>query len=171
VQARLGVTVELIETNRTKLAALPEFRQRIVQARQLMDDERQAGYEGSDAEAEERVYDAMADDHDRNLMRTARAAVPTELGKIAGDFHDPRFSAMLPRYKARNFPTDLTSEERQAWEAYCSERLFAGGTESRLAQYFQKLAKCAEDPKYAGKQFLLEELQLYGQSLMPDSIE
>jgi exodeoxyribonuclease-1 len=132
-----------------------------------MDAERQASYEGSDAEAEERVYDAMSDDHDRNLLRAVRAAEPSDLAKFTSDFHDKRLQAMLPRYKARNFPSSLTDEERRAWDEYRHEKLFAGGNESRLALYFDTLAACAKDPKYANKQFLLEEIQLYGQSLMP----
>lgn len=170
IQGRLGVTPELVEANRAKLAALPELRKNIAKAQALMDEERNASYEGSDAEAEERVYDGMVDDHDRNLLGAVRAADPSDLSRFASDFHDARLRAMLPRYKARNFPSSLTDEERQAWDEYRTQKLFAGGDNSRLGQYFQRLAACAEDKKYADKQFLLEELQLYGQSIMPEEV-
>ena len=168
VQKRLGVTLEMIETNRAKLAAAPAFRENIVKAQQLMDDERLASYEDIlDVDAEEQVYSGMYDDHDRNLLRAIRVAEPSTLGEFAADLHDDRLKAMLPRYKARNFTEALTDEERQVWDAYRTERLFAGGDDSRLGRYFQRLAACAEDKQYREKQFLLEELQLYGQSIIP----
>lgn len=167
VQKRLGFTLNDVETNRAKLAAATEFRANILRAQRLMDDEHY-GEEASEREAEERVYDGeMYDDHDRNLIRAVRAAEPHEVSNFAGDFHDTRLTSMLPRYKARNFPSALTDEERQGWDEYRTQKLFAGGNDSRLAKYFESLASCAQDAKYAEKQFLLEELQLYGQSIMP----
>lgn len=167
-QQRLGVTLEMVEANRARLADLPELRQNIVKAQQLMDEERQAGYDDGQVEAEERIYEGMVDDHDRNLLGAVRAAEPVELSRFANDFHDARLRDILPRYKARNFPGSLTDEERQAWDSYRTHRLFDGGDDSRLGKYFQRLGVCADDSKYADKQFLLEELQLYGQSLIPD---
>ncbi len=167
VQKRLGVTLDLIEANRAKLAALPELRKNIAKAQILMDQERQAGYGTAEVEAEELIYDGMVADHDRNLLRVVRSAEPTELETFVSSFHDGRLKAILPRYKARNFPAAMTDEELQAWEAYRTQKLFAGGDTSRLARYFQQLATLATDSKYTEKQFLLEELQLYGQSIMP----
>jgi exodeoxyribonuclease I len=170
IQTRLGISLELVEANRAKLAELSELRKNIVKAQALMDDERAASYDTNGAEAEERVYDGMVNDHDRNLLGAVRAAEPSEVSRFASNFHDARLQSILPRYKARNFPASLTDEERQAWEEYRTQKLFAGGEQSRLGQYFQRLAACAKDPKYADKQFLLEELQLYGQSIMPDEL-
>jgi exodeoxyribonuclease-1 len=113
------------------------------------------------------LYDGFLGDHDANLLRVVRAAEPDELGKLAGDFRDKRMQALLPLYKARNFPDHLSSEERETWDAYLAQKLFNGGNQSMLAKYFERLAACAQDSKYTEKQFLLEELQLYGQSLMP----
>jgi exodeoxyribonuclease-1 len=167
VQKRLGITLKTVEENKAKLKALPELRKNIVAAQQLMEDERQAAYSQEQVDADEDIYGSLYDDHDRNLLRVIRAANPVELEKYVGELHDQRLVTLLPRYKARNFPNSLTSEERQAWETYRNDKLFAGGKESRLAQYFDRLAECAKDPKYKDKQFLLEELQLYGQSLLP----
>jgi len=53
------------------------------------------------------------------------------------------------------------------WDAFCAQKLFSGGTSSRLARYFQRLEQCAALPQYKNKQFLIEELKLYGESIMP----
>lgn len=167
VQERLGITLDLIEKNRAALNALPQLKQNIIEARRLMDEEREKAAAGETQEAEENVHGGLLDDHDRNLLKTVRASDPAGLSDFAAKFHDQRLQQMLPRYKARNFPESLTAEERQAWDEYRTQKLFGGGDDGKLAQYFRQLAACAENPKYADKQFLLEELQLYGQSLMP----
>jgi exodeoxyribonuclease-1 len=167
IQQRLGITLDQIEANRAKLAALPALRQNIVRAQELMEAERGTSDKDAGLEAEELVHGGLYDDHDANLLRFVRAADPTELADLADKFHDNRLRDILPRYKARNFPASLSDEERQAWETYRMNKLFDGGDNSRLGQYFQQLGRCAEDPKYTDKQFLLEELQLYGQSLLP----
>jgi exodeoxyribonuclease-1 len=169
VQERLGITLKQVEDNKAKLKALPDLLRNIVVAQKLMDDERQQSYD-SDTDADENVYGGLYDDHDRNLLRVVRGADPSKLTKFSGDFHDKRLQTLLPRYKARNFPGSLTDEERKAWDSYRNDRLFGGGDDSRLAEYFRRLAACAAEPKYADKQFLLEELQLYGQSLLPTDL-
>ena len=168
VQARLGITLQQVEKNRAALAALPELRQKILLARQLMDAQRGDNLPAAAApQAELRMYDGFADDHDKQLSSVVRAADPSEITSDNLNFHDNRFNEMLPRYKARNFPEALSAEERTAWDDYRNRLLFEGGDNSLLGKYFQQLGTCAEDKKYADKQFLLEELQLYGQSLMP----
>jgi exodeoxyribonuclease-1 len=167
IQERLGVTLELINTNRAYLHALPELKQNILKARDMMDDERESTRAGETVDADDQVHGGFLDDHDKSLERAVRASEPDELGRFADSFHDARMRTLLPRYKARNYPDSLTSEERQEWETYRSDKLFAGGDDSLLAKYFKHLGECAELPQYKDKQFLLEELQLYGQSIMP----
>ena len=51
---------------------------------------------------------------------------------------------------------------------FVRKRLLDGGTSSRLAKYFARLAELAKDDKLtADQRYLLEELQLYGESIMP----
>jgi hypothetical protein len=48
------------------------------------------------------------------------------------------------------------------------KKLFEGGNKSQLAQYFIKLQEIAARPNLTtAQQYLLEDIQLYGQSLMP----
>jgi exodeoxyribonuclease-1 len=86
------------------------------------------------------------------------------------DFADERLSQLLPRYKARNFPRSLTAPERSAWEEYRRERL-ARGVEGQLSfeKFAQRLAELVQikvSDEHA--QFLLQELQLYAESIAPD---
>lgn len=165
-QQRIKLTTQTYQANLEKLRAARDFPGKLLEAVKLLEANRQAS-SAEVLDVELQLYGSFLDDHDSALLGTVRAADPSELTKFSTDFHDTRMQQLLPRYKARNFPEQLSSEERQAWEAYIQHKLFDGGPQSRLAQYFDALTKCAADSKYADKQFLLEELQLYGQSIMP----
>lgn len=113
-----------------------------------------------------RLYEGFFSDADKNMMRAVRAAKPAEVNDYAGNFKDDRLKNLLPLYKARNYPKSLTSNELAEWEEFCRLQLFEGGQSSRLAKYFARLGELAENADDR-KRYLLEELQLYGQSIMP----
>jgi exodeoxyribonuclease-1 len=100
-------------------------------------------------------------------MLVVRAAKPRELSQLPADFQDERLQFILPRYKARNFPSSLTDEERADWEQYRYRTLMGGGTESRLAKYMQHLDDLVKTETSSDKRYLLEELKLYAESIMP----
>jgi exonuclease I len=100
-------------------------------------------------------------------MRAVRAADPAELSGLASELQDERLKSLLPLYKGRNYPRSLDDSERQTWEAFCRQQLFEGGNNSRLAKYFARLGELTEGKLSEQQQYLLEELQLYGQSLIP----
>ena len=167
VQERLQVTPELVGKHLKALQASPELPQNILKARDLLDKEREQAQTGPTKHCDECLYDGFFDDHDCQLLPVVRAAKPDELSELAGDFHDERLQQMLPLYKARNFSKYLTDEERAAWEQERYHRLMDGGTESRLSRYMHRLGELAETEKGSDKRYLLEELQLYAESIMP----
>lgn len=168
VQDRLKITPETMNANSAALAAMPEFLENIVKARDLLDDERGEQWSKVAPDADAALYDGgFFDDNDRKLMSVVRAAQPDELNELADDLHDERLKQILPLYKARNYPKFLTDEERAAWEKYRFERLMNGGAESRLAKYMHRLGELAASQTATENRYLLEELQLYAESIMP----
>lgn len=168
VQKRLKVTPEIVNANLAKLNAMPELLANIVRARNLLDDERGEQWSKEVADADAALYEGgFFDDNDKRLMSVIRAAKPNDLGDLRADLHDQRLRDLLPRYKARNFPGQLTDEERAAWEQYRYQLLMEGGTESRLARYMHRLSELAQSEAGSEKRYLLEELQLYAESIMP----
>ena len=95
--------------------------------------------------------------------------MPQDLASYQDRFKDSRLNNLLPIYKARNFPKLLFDDERNLWEKHCAAKLLNGGEESRLAKYFARIQDLAETRKSANDQYLLEELKLYGESIIPDS--
>jgi exodeoxyribonuclease-1 len=168
VQERLKVTPELAAANRAKLQAMPDLLANIVRARDLLDDERGERWKGEVSDADTALYDGgFFDDNDKRLMSVIRAAKPADLGQLTDDLHDQRLRTLLPRYKARNYPKDLSDEERAEWERYRHQVLMEGGAESRLAKFMHRLGELAQTEAGAEKRYLLEELQLYAESIMP----
>jgi exodeoxyribonuclease-1 len=119
------------------------------------------------------MYNGFFDGPDKQAMRVVRAADPSELGEGLGlHFKDQRLTALLPLYKARNYPKLLTSEERAHWEKFCEHKLLSGGQHSRMAKFFVRLQEIAvREGLTSHQQYLLEELRLYAESIMPASAD
>lgn len=170
-QERLKLSIDTVMSNLKKLSSDRSFVERLMTALDTMDGDRdkqrkQAGPAPVDA----RLYDAFLGDGDKQAMRMIRAAKPDELSGLGNDLHDDRLKQLLPLYKARNYPTQLSSEERAEWDIFVRHNLLDGGQNSRAAKYFQRLQELAAKTTDSNKQFLLEELQLYGESIMPGDV-
>ena len=170
VQERLQLPLDTVSKHWAILKPRQkEFTEKILQAVELMDIEReQTTLVDNPLTVDERLYEKFFDNEDKQAMRQVRNSSGEKLSADSFKFHDDRLSSLLPLYKARNYPQSLTSEERAAWDAYCHQQVFEGGQSSKLAQFFKRLSELAADPKLADeKKYLLEELQLYGQSIVP----
>jgi exodeoxyribonuclease-1 len=174
-QERINLDLETVSKH---LAVLNKhkaaFATKVLEALKKMEDDRKATQTTlvpDEAGVDGKLYDGFISDADKQTMRAARAASPDELSQLADEFKDDRLKALVPLYKARNYSSSLTDEERAAWEDFIKRRLFEGGNSSRLAKYFARLGELAEGKLTGEQQFILEELQLYGQSLMPSEID
>jgi len=56
------------------------------------------------------------------VMQSIQASEPGSLGAYSGHFKDPRLPEMLFRYRARNYPEQLDSQERLRWAAFVQTR-------------------------------------------------
>lgn len=171
-QARLAIDPKIVQTHQQILTQTPDFLDRLYEALAQLDRKQQTQMLTSEQAVDAQLYDGFFDDFDRNAMRVVRAADVIELHKLDLNFHDQRLHALLPLYKARNFPNAMTGEERSEWEAFCHHRLLDGGQKSRLAQYFNRLQTLASQAGITqNQQYLLEELRLYGETIMPVDAE
>lgn len=168
-QKRLNITIEATTTNMQKLrSGHQEFARKVLAALQILDADRNQEHAKPDwMTVDSMLYDGFFDNEDKQTMRALRAAGPEELEKIAHNLKDDRLKQLLPLYKARNYSSYLTGEERTAWDGYVHDRLFSGGAQSRLSTYFNRLQELAAKPLTSQQEYLLEELQLYGESIVP----
>ncbi|SFM42366.1 exodeoxyribonuclease I [Marinobacter zhejiangensis] len=106
---------------------------------------------------------------DREKLNWVLQQPVENLGELDVKFDDGRLSEMLFRYRARNYPQSLLSEEQEQWEQFRQQRLMQPKKGWRsLEEYFKLLQQLAADPDLPpAKQHILEELHLYGESLIP----
>jgi exodeoxyribonuclease-1 len=77
----------------------------------------------SSSDPEQQLYDGFIGDRDRRLCEQVRTAEPAQLARQQWPFDDHRLPELLFRYRARNFPDTLNSEEQQRWQLFCQQRL------------------------------------------------
>lgn len=164
-QARLKIDLGLVAKHRDILRENPQFVQNVLEALKIMDAQREQWFVSSTFDSQ--LYDGFVDEKNATIMSVLRAAAPEELTDIGKDLTDVRLKGLLPLYKARNFPRSLTDDERAAWDSHCYQAIMEGGTESRLAKYMHRLQQLSQTTTNADKRYLLEELQLYAESIMP----
>jgi exodeoxyribonuclease I len=173
-QERLNLKPEIYEANYKKLKAVQsELSKKILAAVELMDKKQQARLLDDDIEADARLYDGFIENkEDKTAMSVVRAASLDELASLDLRFQDGRLQGLLPLYKARNYPKSLSDDERMLWEQFRIRKLTGGGVNSRLGKYFARIAELQERTDLpAQDKYLLEELELYGQSIMPTELE
>lgn len=168
-QERLHLSLKTIQAHYKKLKAAKDFGPKILEAMELLNKEQQTRLLTNELDVDAQLYDGFFSKPDQTLMRVIRAAAPEDVMTFTEQLHDTRLKALLPLYKARNFPKKLTAEEREKWEEYRIHALTDGGQQSRIHKFFARLEELAANKHLSEeKRYLLEELRLYGESIMPD---
>jgi len=169
---RLKLDMGVIKKNLAALKSMTDLEERLLKAVDILDSRQQTRLISTDKDVDSCIYDGFFGNEDKQGMRVVRAAAPEELGDLGLTFQDSRLTALLPLYKARNYPKYLTSEERQEWEKVCERKLLGGGPHSHMAQFYDRLQQiAARDNLTSHQQYLLEELRLYAESIMPATAE
>lgn len=137
-------------------------------------------------DVEGQLYDSFAPDADKAKIRVVAAANATDLADFHPNFMDERLPELLLRFKARNFAKSLSDDEKQIYETWRSEKLQREiPTYMRTLSWLSQIAVDAvpqfandsERPQFFAMKkratdreidtFLLEELQLWAESIMP----
>lgn len=168
-QKRLSINLEQVAKHYKILRAAKGFGDTLQKAAALLDKQRQTEWLSSETDVDGQLYDDFIDKADQVVMSAVRAAAPDDLSNFSDQLSDPRLKALLPLYKARNFAKTLDADERAAWEAFRTAKLTQGGEKSRVYRFFKRLEELSQTSGLTDQQrYLLEELQLYGESIMPD---
>ncbi len=167
-QKRLKLDPIVIARHAKLLGTMKDWKTRVSQALDILDQQQQTTLLLKDRSVDEQLYDGFIENRDRSALQTVQNAAPEELAGLKQNLQDARLQALLPLYKARNFPKHLTNEERENWEAYRFEKLFGGGENSRAALFATRLDQLSGEPNLTSREkYLLEELRLYAESMVP----
>jgi exodeoxyribonuclease-1 len=158
-----------VEQNYLKLAANENLKLKIIELFRRNQQQIQTRFISDEQTVDEQLYDGFFDRGDKNKMRVVRAAEVDDLVDLSFDFDDPRLRSLLILYKARQYPASMNESEQEYWNNYKKNSLNQKQTDgtSKIESFFKRLEQLAEihqsDPN---KIYLLEELQLYAQSIM-----
>lgn len=162
---RLQLHKEVIDAHYQKLQDAKGFGEKLLKANDLMWSPRQPEMVIDEQKVDSQLYDGFIKDDDKTKMSVVRAAEPGELSNIDFDFRDERLKSLFPLYKARNFPSNLSSEERKVWDNFRRRKLFDGNPSviNRFLNQIEELETTAGLDEQ--KRSWLKDLRDYAQSI------
>ena len=159
--SKIQLSVEKIDKHRQILLSAPHFAENVRAAYRS----RPAFPTDSDPEAQ--LYGGFLSDRDKLRVETVRNATERELADFNPDFSDERLNPLLLHYKARSFPKTLSESEIKSWENWRHARI-----QKQLPGFMESIGKLASSESDDNKRFILQELQLWAESIIPsDSSE
>ncbi len=166
---RLEISLESVNNNYNSLISMKdELSVKVLKAIEMLDEQMQSKFITDNLDADAMLYEGFFNDSDKTKMRLLRASPRDELNNLELVFSDSRLQALLPLYIARNYPTQLSDEDRTIWEQFKERKLLSGGVESKAVKYFNRIAELSNRTDVTAKQvYILEELKLYGESILP----
>lgn len=156
---RISLSLELIEKHKSILLSSPAFAENI---RSIF--ETRSDFPKS-ADPEEQLYDSFIPDTDKIRIEAVRNADANKLADFNPSFIDERLSPLLLHYKARSFPSSLSESEAVQWEQWRAERI-----NKSLPEFMQSIQKIAALETDDNKQFILQELHLWAESIVPGDV-
>ncbi|MCB9820084.1 exodeoxyribonuclease I [Candidatus Nomurabacteria bacterium] len=150
---KLNITKEQIEKHKKVLLENPGFAELLREIYEARSEFK------SLPDPEAKLYDSFLNDRDRLRIEAVRSASETELADFHPEFQDERLPDLLLHYKARSYPKSLSEDEQVKWEYWRMARI-----NSQLPGYLKSLERLAAS---GVDTFLLEELQLWAESIAP----
>lgn len=153
---RVSLDEETIAKHRAILLSIPSFAENI----RSIYEKRPEYKKSTDPEAQ--LYDSFLPDVDVLRVEKVRNADEQQLADLHPEFTDERLPDLLLHYKARNYPKSLAEDEVGLWEKWRAERIM-----KQMPSFVDRLNKLGGMIKDENKQFVLQELQLWAESIVP----
>ena len=152
---KISLDLETVQKHQNILLDNPDFAEKL----RTIFENKPAFKKLPDPEAQ--LYDGFLNDRDRIRVEAVRNADERELADFHPEFQDERLAPLLLHYKARNFPRSLSEDDLAQWETWRAQRLQAQLPGFMASLY--RLAPTATDEQ----QFILQELQLWAEAVLP----
>lgn len=157
---RIGLDEAMITKHRNILLSNPSFAENI----RSMIERRPEFKKSPDPEAQ--LYDGFLGERDVLAVEKIRHADQNTLADLQPDFVDERLPGLLLHYKARNYPRTLAEDEVGKWEAWRAERI-----QRQMPAFVERLNALGSTVTDENKQFILQELQLWAESIVPIDVQ
>ncbi len=168
-EKRLAIDMQVINKNLLLLAKHPEFTEKLKEVLEKVEQEQQTRVSLDDS-VDDQLYDGFWNSNDQKELGIIRDTDPGELTIIAEQIKNERIRKMIPLYKARNYPKQLTEEESKNWEKHRRSLLMDGEDDSRVAKFYSKMQELSKKGTLSSnEEYILTELRLYVESIMPQT--
>jgi exodeoxyribonuclease I len=165
---RLSINLDQIHKNFETLLAISDLPDKLTEALKILEKQKQTELVVDINDVDAQLYDGFFSDDDKDKIEIVQKADENTLADLHPIFNDARLDKLLLLYKARQFPKSLSEDEQKAWESYRQQKLLGPDQAgSRLAKYFARIEELDTAELTEEKRYLLEELKLYGESLVP----
>lgn len=107
---------------------------------------------------------------DKTRMEEIRNTPCEILGELEMTFDDRRLPEMFTRYLARNYPEQMSSQQREEWEEHRRVRLLQkdGGGSITMQEFEKRIMELANDDSLSdSKRLMLQDLVDYAQGIYP----
>jgi len=115
------------------------------------------------------LYGGFLGDEDRRRLNRLRAMGGEQLARARAGFDDARLEELLLRYRARNFPDTLSSEEQGRWQAHRAACLLGGAGGARTVQALFERIDALSETADERAEAILGELYDYAEAIVPDA--
>jgi exodeoxyribonuclease-1 len=165
-QQRLELSIDTIQQHFDALRARPELIERLL----TIWEQRSEYPAHTDVDAQ--LYDGgFISDRDREKRNHLLALDREELATVTGEFKDDRLNQLLWRLQLRHFRDLVDLSEQEKWDDYRAEVFTEGRAGApNLKTFASTLQELAAQGVTAEQRFLLEELQLYVESIVPPQL-
>lgn len=159
---RIALDPDACERNLARLRGIEDLRERVRRAFAS-----RASRWPDRADPECMLYAGFASDADKRRCAAVRAAAPDALAGTDFGFEDPRYTELLFRYRARNWPGTLAPDEQVRWREFVRDKLMRDTetTPLTLEQYFATIARLRGEHPPGPAQALLDQLQDWGETV------
>lgn len=165
---RLKINDQTISDNLASLNANHKFTNNVLKALSILNNQQQIAWQNDKKLVDSQLYDGFFDNAEKPKMQAIRNCNKNQIVKLLPNFKDARLNALFPLYKARNYPDSMDEADHEKWEKYRERKFYQGGEESRANIFFKRLGELSQLSEHGNdKQYLLQELQLYAESILP----
>ncbi|MEK8048519.1 exodeoxyribonuclease I [Ideonella margarita] len=110
---------------------------------------------GQTADVDEDLYGGFVGNEDRRRLERLRALDPADPGLALASFDDKRLGELFFRWRARNWPEQLSDTEAERWNTLRAQRLHNGsGGGLTLSQFFEQIDQLSETADERGQEIL-----------------
>jgi exodeoxyribonuclease-1 len=165
---RIKIDLNKILKNQQTIAENPEFINKISDALDIIENKRQTSLD-LDTHVDDQLYDGFWGENDQTEMAKIRRAKPEDLNELRKDISNKRIREMIPLYIARNYPKLMTPEEIEIWEEHKRKVMYGAGESGAYSKFSKRMAELRKTRNDKKSDYLLTELQLYVESILPEA--